>query len=111
MRELADSTRTAADAAAAVGCEVGQIVKSLVFVDPEGPLLCLCAGDRRVDTTKLGADVRQANGDEVRDATRRASMFMRQPINSSVIPSAKKSCDPSLERLANARTASERERP
>ena len=69
MHELAGSTRTAAEAAAAVGVEVGQIVKSLVFVDPEGPLLCLCAGDRRVDTTKLGADVRQANGDEVRDAT------------------------------------------
>ena len=69
VHELAASTRTAAEAAAAVGVEVGQIVKSLVFVDPEGPLLCLCAGDRRVDTTKLGADVRQANGDEVRDAT------------------------------------------
>src|SRR5437773_4647576 len=69
VRELPDSTRTAQEAAAAVGVEVGQIVKSLVFVDPEGPLLCLCAGDRRVDTTKLGADVRQASGDEVRDAT------------------------------------------
>jgi prolyl-tRNA editing enzyme YbaK/EbsC (Cys-tRNA(Pro) deacylase) len=69
VHELAASTRTAAEAAAAVGVEVGQIVKSLVFVDPEGPLLCLCAGDRRVDTPKLGADGRQANGDEVRDAT------------------------------------------
>jgi prolyl-tRNA editing enzyme YbaK/EbsC (Cys-tRNA(Pro) deacylase) len=69
VHELAASTRTAAEAAAAVGVEVGQIVKSLVFVDPEGPLLCLCAGDRRVDTTKLGADVRQAKGDEVREAT------------------------------------------
>ena len=55
VHELAASTRTAAEAAAAVGVEVGQIVKSLVFVDPEGPVLCLCAGDRRVDTTKLGA--------------------------------------------------------
>jgi prolyl-tRNA editing enzyme YbaK/EbsC (Cys-tRNA(Pro) deacylase) len=49
--------------------EVGQIVKSLVFVDADGPFLCLCAGDRRVDTTKLGPDVRQARGDEVREAT------------------------------------------
>jgi prolyl-tRNA editing enzyme YbaK/EbsC (Cys-tRNA(Pro) deacylase) len=68
VRELSESTRTAQEAADAVGVEVGQIVKSLVFVDGEGPLLCLCAGDRRVNTTKLGPDVRQANGREVRDA-------------------------------------------
>jgi prolyl-tRNA editing enzyme YbaK/EbsC (Cys-tRNA(Pro) deacylase) len=69
VRELADSTRTAQEAAAAVGADVGQIVKSLVFVDGDGALLCLCAGDRRVDPAKLGDDVRQARGDEVRDAT------------------------------------------
>jgi prolyl-tRNA editing enzyme YbaK/EbsC (Cys-tRNA(Pro) deacylase) len=69
VRELADSTRTAQEAAAAVGVEVGQIVKSLVFADATGPLLCLCAGDRRVDTAKLGSEVRQARGDEVREAT------------------------------------------
>jgi prolyl-tRNA editing enzyme YbaK/EbsC (Cys-tRNA(Pro) deacylase) len=68
VRELSESTRTAQEAADAVGVEVGQIVKSLVFVDGEGPLLCLCAGDRRVNTTKLGPDVRQASGSEVRDA-------------------------------------------
>jgi prolyl-tRNA editing enzyme YbaK/EbsC (Cys-tRNA(Pro) deacylase) len=69
VRELADSTRTAQEAADAVGAEVGQIVKSLVFVDGNGPLLCLCAGDRRVDVAKLGEDVRQARGSEVREAT------------------------------------------
>jgi len=69
VRELADSTRTAQEAANAVGAEVGQIVKSLVFVDRAGPLLCLCAGDRRVDVAKLGEDVRQARGSEVREAT------------------------------------------
>ena len=69
VRELADSTRTAQEAADAVGVEVGQIVKSLVFVDREAPLLCLCAGDRRVDVEKLGTGVRQAKGDEVREAT------------------------------------------
>jgi prolyl-tRNA editing enzyme YbaK/EbsC (Cys-tRNA(Pro) deacylase) len=68
VRELSESTRTAQEAADAVGVEVGQIVKSLVFVGGEGPLLCLCAGDRRVNTTKLGPDVRQASGREVRDA-------------------------------------------
>lgn len=70
VRELADSTRTAAEAAAAVGVEVGQIVKSLVFVVDGGrPLLVLCAGDRRVDTASLGEDVRAAKADEVRSAT------------------------------------------
>ncbi|MFL5946560.1 MAG: YbaK/EbsC family protein [Gaiellaceae bacterium] len=69
IQELSDSTRTAQEAADAVGADVGQIVKSLVFVAGDEPFLCLCAGDRRVDTTKLGADVRQARGDEVREAT------------------------------------------
>jgi len=68
-RELAESTRTAAEAAAAAGCEVAQIVKSLVFVADGEPLLCLCAGDRRVDATKLGTGVRRASADEVREAT------------------------------------------
>src|SRR5204863_3856950 len=69
IRELADSTRTAQEAADAVGAELGQIVKSLVFVNRDGPILCLCAGDRRVDTGKLGDGVRQATRDEVREAT------------------------------------------
>jgi prolyl-tRNA editing enzyme YbaK/EbsC (Cys-tRNA(Pro) deacylase) len=69
IQELSDSTRTAQEAADAVGADVGQIVKSLVFVADDGPVLCLCAGDRRVDTDKLGNGVRQARGDEVRDAT------------------------------------------
>ena len=42
--ELSDSTRTAQEAADAVGAELGQIVKSLVFVDGDQALLCLCAG-------------------------------------------------------------------
>ncbi|HSC72680.1 MAG TPA: YbaK/EbsC family protein [Gaiellaceae bacterium] len=69
VRELSDSTRTAQEAADAVGAELGQIVKSLVFMDGDGALLCLCAGDRRVDTDKLGEGVRQAKPDEVREAT------------------------------------------
>jgi prolyl-tRNA editing enzyme YbaK/EbsC (Cys-tRNA(Pro) deacylase) len=69
IRELSDSTRTAQEAADAVGAELGQIVKSLVFMDGDGALLCLCAGDRRVDTAKLGTGVRKAKGDEVREAT------------------------------------------
>jgi prolyl-tRNA editing enzyme YbaK/EbsC (Cys-tRNA(Pro) deacylase) len=70
VRELSQSTRTAAEAAAAVGVEVGQIVKSLVFTrDGEQPFLVLCAGDRRVDTELFGAGVRPAKPDEVRAAS------------------------------------------
>ena len=69
IRELSDSTRTAQEAADAVGVELGQIVKSLVFVAADEPVLCLCAGDRRVDVGKLGEGVRQAKADEVRSAT------------------------------------------
>jgi len=66
---LPDSTRTAAEAAAACGCELGAIVKSLVFVVDGRPTMVLCAGDRRVDTTSLGAEARPATADEARAAT------------------------------------------
>ena len=69
VQELEASTRTAEEAAAAVGADVGQIVKSLVFVDDDGPVLVLCAGDRRVDVARLGQGARQARADEVREAT------------------------------------------
>lgn len=65
VRVLPDSTRTAAEAAAACGCEVGQIVKSLVFVVEGAPTMVLCAGDRRV----TAIDARPATADEVRSAT------------------------------------------
>ncbi|MBI2766405.1 MAG: YbaK/EbsC family protein [Chloroflexi bacterium] len=47
------STRTAPEAAAAVGCELGQIVKSLFFLAGGRPTLVLVAGDRQADTAKL----------------------------------------------------------
>jgi prolyl-tRNA editing enzyme YbaK/EbsC (Cys-tRNA(Pro) deacylase) len=65
IRELPDSTRTAKEAAAACGCDVGQIVKSLVFVIGEEPTMVLCSGDRRVE----GLNGRPATADEVREAT------------------------------------------
>jgi prolyl-tRNA editing enzyme YbaK/EbsC (Cys-tRNA(Pro) deacylase) len=54
--ELENSTRTAAEAAQAAGCEIGQIVKSLVFrLEPEGtPLLVLVSGANRVHEKRLG---------------------------------------------------------
>jgi prolyl-tRNA editing enzyme YbaK/EbsC (Cys-tRNA(Pro) deacylase) len=69
VRELSESTRTAVEAAAAVGCELGQIVKSVILIDGDEPLLCLCAGDRRVAVGRLGDGVRMARAGEVRDAT------------------------------------------
>lgn len=62
---LPDSTRTATEAAAACGCETGQIVKSLVFIVDGEPTMILCAGDRRVNQV----DGRPATADEARAAT------------------------------------------
>ena len=67
VQVLPDSTRTAGEAAAAVGCEVGQIVKSLVFMRDGRPVIVLCAGDRRVAAERLG--LRAARADEARAAT------------------------------------------
>jgi prolyl-tRNA editing enzyme YbaK/EbsC (Cys-tRNA(Pro) deacylase) len=67
VRMLDGSARTAREAAAALGCEVGQIVKSLVFLRDDTPLMVLCAGDRRVDAERLGLS--PANADEARRAT------------------------------------------
>jgi prolyl-tRNA editing enzyme YbaK/EbsC (Cys-tRNA(Pro) deacylase) len=64
---LNESARTAALAASALGVEVGQIVKSLVFLRGEEPVLVLCAGDRRVDAERLG--LAPAKADLVRAAT------------------------------------------
>ena len=74
VRELTDSARTAADAAAALGCEIGAIANSLVFVADDTPVLVLTSGAHRADTgtlaTVLGAaQVRKADPDTVRDAT------------------------------------------
>ena len=69
-----EGTRTAADAARAVGCEVAQIVKSLVFLADESPVVALISGANRADPAKLAAAldaeaVRRADGDEARAAT------------------------------------------
>lgn len=71
--EFAESTRTAEEAAAAVGTTVGRIVKSLVFMAGDEPVLALVSGCNRLDTSALtvhlGRAVRRANADEVRDLT------------------------------------------
>jgi prolyl-tRNA editing enzyme YbaK/EbsC (Cys-tRNA(Pro) deacylase) len=54
-REFPQGTRTAADAAAAIGCEVGAICKSLVFRVGDEPLLVIASGANRVDEARFGA--------------------------------------------------------
>jgi len=74
VEHFPEGTRTAADAARAVGCEVSQIVKSLVFMADGSPVLALVSGANRVDLPRLAAaagasGVRRADGDEARAAT------------------------------------------
>jgi prolyl-tRNA editing enzyme YbaK/EbsC (Cys-tRNA(Pro) deacylase) len=74
VREFPDGTRTAADAARAIGCDVAQIVKSLVFVIDGNPVLALVSGANRVDERQLtsaagGARIERADADTVRAAT------------------------------------------
>ncbi len=74
VREFPEGTRTAGDAARAIGVQVGQIVKSLVFMAGGTPVLCLVSGANKLDLACLAgltgaADVRRAEADEVREAT------------------------------------------
>jgi len=79
VRVFDESTHTAAEAAAAVGAELGQIVKSLVFVAPADQdgldaILCLVSGVNRVDLSRLAAvtgekDVRRATAREANELT------------------------------------------
>ena len=55
VRAFPDGTRTATDAARAVGCELGQIVKSLVFVAGGRPVVALVSGSNRLDERLLGS--------------------------------------------------------
>lgn len=73
-----EGTHTAEDAARAVGSEIGQIVKSLVFVAPGAdgstPILCLVSGPNRVDLARLAAvlsepGVRRATAAEAKELT------------------------------------------
>jgi prolyl-tRNA editing enzyme YbaK/EbsC (Cys-tRNA(Pro) deacylase) len=74
VRRFPEGTKTAMDAARAIGCEVGQIVKSLVFMADDAPVLALTCGANRVDVLTLatlaGASaVRRASPEEARAAT------------------------------------------
>jgi prolyl-tRNA editing enzyme YbaK/EbsC (Cys-tRNA(Pro) deacylase) len=74
VRRFPEGTKTAEDAARAIGCEVGQIVKSLVFMADARAVLALTSGANRVDTARLAAlvgatEARRATPEEARAAT------------------------------------------
>lgn len=74
--EFPEGTKTAADAADAVGCDVAQIASSIVLMAGDDPVVVVTSGANRVSFAKLAVergvderDVRMANADEVRAAT------------------------------------------
>src|SRR6202171_3565828 len=73
VKRFPEGTRTAVDAAKAVGCEVDQIVKSLVFVAGGRPVVALVSGANRLDETRLaavaGEPVTKADAEVARTAT------------------------------------------
>ena len=74
IHEFPDGTASAQDAADAIGCELAQIVKSLVFVCDEQPVVALVPGDRKGDPAKVAqavdaSEARVAKAQEVEDAT------------------------------------------
>jgi len=76
--ELPASTRTSAEAAQAVGCQVGQIAKSLVFKtsDTQKPILVIASGANRVDEAKVGARLGEAIGKADADFVRSRTGFV-----------------------------------
>lgn len=74
IRHFPEGTKTSADAAAAVGCELSAIAKSLVFMADDRPVVVIMSGDLRVDPVRLAEAVgasgaRRAGLEEARDAT------------------------------------------
>jgi prolyl-tRNA editing enzyme YbaK/EbsC (Cys-tRNA(Pro) deacylase) len=74
LEEFSEGTPTAEDAAKAVGCELSQIVKSLVFDCDGRSILVMVPGDRRADRAKIAqaagcSRARIAGADQVREAT------------------------------------------
>ena len=74
VTELENTARTAIDAAKSLNCEVGAIVKSLLFKNGDSYFLCLVSGDKRCSLNKLkkffnSKDLSMASPDEVKDQT------------------------------------------
>ena len=73
VRTMEQSTHTAQEAATAVGCDVKAIVKSLIFLADDQPILVLVSGPNRVDTEKLakqlGVVISKSDAKRVKEAT------------------------------------------
>jgi prolyl-tRNA editing enzyme YbaK/EbsC (Cys-tRNA(Pro) deacylase) len=74
IQRFPEGTKTAADAAGAIGCDVAQIVKSLIFMVDGRPVIAFTSGANRVDPSKLAAvaeasEARRASPEEARAAT------------------------------------------
>ena len=73
VKRFPEGTRTAEDAARAIGCDLGQIVKSLVFMAAGRPVVALVSGANRLDTARLGSlagqPVVKADAEATRSAT------------------------------------------
>ena len=74
VEEFPEGTKTAQDAADAVGCKLGEIVKSLLFDCDGSSVLALIPGDKRADTAKIAAaagatTARTASAERVRQLT------------------------------------------
>ena len=74
IQRFPEGTKTAAAAAKAIGCDVAQIVKSLIFMADERPVIAFTSGANRVDPSKLAgaagaSEVRRASPEEARAAT------------------------------------------
>lgn len=73
IQEYAVSTRTAQEAADAIGTSVGQIVKSLLFIAGDAPVLALVSGTNQLDPARLGSltgsSITRADANTVRQAT------------------------------------------
>jgi prolyl-tRNA editing enzyme YbaK/EbsC (Cys-tRNA(Pro) deacylase) len=74
VHEFENGTKTAADAADAIGCDVSQIASSIVVVTDDDPVVVVTSGANRVDLDKVAVyqdatDARMAEADEVKEAT------------------------------------------
>ena len=74
IRRFPEGTRTAEDAARAIGCDVAAIAKSIVLTSDDGAILVLTSGSNRVDYERVAAaagtsGVRRADADQARAAT------------------------------------------
>jgi prolyl-tRNA editing enzyme YbaK/EbsC (Cys-tRNA(Pro) deacylase) len=76
--ELPDSTRTAQEAAEAIGCEVAQIAKSIIFrlVNDDRPLLVIASGVNRINEQKLSSRLNDQLGKADADFVRQRTGFV-----------------------------------